>query len=571
MGSMGTGLFIRLLGGSFLGVALAACHAPGKARPATAASPPASARVQRARPPARPESDAELERRVRAHAAFAAGILRQMQDDPAAMLDYWTRAFTEDPDNETLGLEIARRRLTRQETAPALDLLRRLAARPGASFEVHTLLGLALLQAGQGGEAVAQYQKALAKRPGDAQILVTLVRLLVDGKRMDEALRLLQQASVQQDASPALLADLADLLALVAAREPRLAETARKEMIAVLDRAGVEPEADPLVWMRLADRNAAAGRQEQAEKLYRLVRDKGPRTPFAAARLAELYLKEGRLKEAAEQLEALRREDPTNPVPVYYLGLLAFEQQDFPRARDLFERALLLNPDYEPAHLDLISVHLALDKPALALEAAQRARARLTPAYRLEFLTAITQGRLKAYDESFKAFQAAEQHGKTNQPPVLDHRFYFQAGAMLEQAHRREESVRYLEKSLELKPDFDEALNHLGYLWAEAGENLERAHGMIRRALDAEPDNPAYLDSLGWVLFKLQRPAEALPHLERAARLMEQKPDSTVLDHLGDVLAALGRRTEAEDRWREAMKLEGADPAIGAKLKASPR
>lgn len=563
---MRSGVLIRLLGGFLLGGLLASCQAPGRSRPASAAptSAGSSTRAQG------PESDAELERRVRAHAAFAAGIVRQMHDDQAGMLEYWTRAYAEDPGNEALGLEVARRRLTRQESDPALVILRGLAARPGASFEAHALLGLALLQSGKGDEAIAQYQLALAKRPGDAQIVVTLVRLLVDGKRMDEALRVIQQAATRPEASPALLADLADLLGLVATREPRLAEAAQKELVAVLDRAGVPAEAEPIVWMRLAERNAAAGRKDRAEQLYRLVRDKGPRTPFAAARLAELYLKEGRVKEAAEQLESLRREDPTNPVPVYYLGLIAFEQQDVPRARDLFERAILLNPDYEPAYLDLVSAHLALNKPAQALEAAQRARARFPAGYRLEFLTAITQGRLKAYDESFKAFQAAEQHGKTNQPPVLDHRFYFQVGAMLEQARRRDDAVGYLQKALELKPDFDEALNHLGYMWAEAGENLERAHEMIRRAVAAEPDNPAYLDSLGWVLFKLKRPAEALPHLEKAAQLMEKEPDATVLDHLGDVLAALGKQSEAEARWREALKLEGADPGIGSKLKATP-
>ena len=81
---------------------------------------------------------------------------------------------------------------------------------------------------------------------------------------------------------------------------------------------------------------------------------------------------------------------------------------------------------------------------------------------------------------------------------------------------------------------------------------------MIERAIKAEPDNPAYLDSLGWVLFRLGRPGEALAPLEKAVRLLP-KPDSTVLDHLGDVLAALGRKEEARKAWTQSLTVQPSE------------
>ena len=79
-----------------------------------------------------------------------------------------------------------------------------------------------------------------------------------------------------------------------------------------------------------------------------------------------------------------------------------------------------------------------------------------------------------------------------------------------------------------------------------------------------EPDNGAYVDSLGWVLFKLGRYEEALPHLRRAADLM--KDDAVPLDHLADTLLKLGKRDEASARLKHAVQLDPKNQALADKL-----
>ena len=93
----------------------------------------------------------------------------------------------------------------------------------------------------------------------------------------------------------------------------------------------------------------------------------------------------------------------------------------------------------------------------------------------------------------------------------------------------------------------------MGYLWAEQGKNLERAEKMIRKALKAEPDNPAYLDSLGWVLFKLDRIEEAIPPLEQATQ-NSFGGDATLWDHLGDVLLKAMQTEKAIEAWQTALE-----------------
>lgn len=107
----------------------------------------------------------------------------------------------------------------------------------------------------------------------------------------------------------------------------------------------------------------------------------------------------------------------------------------------------------------------------------------------------------------------------------------------------------WLEQVLDEFPDDPSALNDLGYLWADQGKRLERAHRMILQAVQREPENAAYRDSLGWVLFRKGRIHEALVELEKAARL---DPDPTVLDHLGDAYRAAGQNAKAAESYRKA-------------------
>jgi tetratricopeptide (TPR) repeat protein len=114
------------------------------------------------------------------------------------------------------------------------------------------------------------------------------------------------------------------------------------------------------------------------------------------------------------------------------------------------------------------------------------------------------------------------------------------------------QAEEWLEQLLDEFPGDTGAMNDLGYLWADQNKHLSRAERMIRQAVAAETDNPAYRDSLGWLLFRLGKFPLALAELEKAAG---GKPDGTVLDHLGDVYLKLDRRDKAVAAWRKAAEV----------------
>ncbi len=132
---------------------------------------------------------------------------------------------------------------------------------------------------------------------------------------------------------------------------------------------------------------------------------------------------------------------------------------------------------------------------------------------------------------------------------------------------KAEEQLRLI---IQEHPDEATAHNDLGYTWADQGKNLDEAERLIRRALeldkknrttgthadaDSDRDNAAYVDSLGWVLFRRGKLDEAKAELEKAVKLPDGEDDPTVWDHLGDVYYRLNESQKAKAAWEKAVEL----------------
>ena len=102
------------------------------------------------------------------------------------------------------------------------------------------------------------------------------------------------------------------------------------------------------------------------------------------------------------------------------------------------------------------------------------------------------------------------------------------------------------------KPEDAEALNYLGYMLADRGVQLQDSLAMLEKAVSLDPENAAYLDSLGWVHHRLGQDERAESYLVKAVR--GSRNDPTILEHLGDVYAALGKVPEALEAYRSSLE-----------------
>jgi len=147
---------------------------------------------------------------------------------------------------------------------------------------------------------------------------------------------------------------------------------------------------------------------------------------------------------------------------------------------------------------------------------------------------------------------AVLQQAIAAKPDELD--LQFQLGSVHERAGDRKAAETVFLKVLEKKPEHAPSLNYLGYMWAESGVHLDRAQDMLTRAVGQEPTNGAYVDSLGWVYFRLGKLDLAERYLTDATHLLPR--DATVHEHLGDVLAKRGDMQRALQLYQTAVELD---------------
>jgi tetratricopeptide (TPR) repeat protein len=513
-------------------------------------------------------SDGDMERRIRAHAHFAAGLAHDLDGKPDKALEDYYQAALADPGYEPTVLESSRRFLHSKQYDKAIQVLKKAAALPDAPGNIFAWLGLAYAQAGKKEDAIKANRIAIRKAPQSLAPYQNLAQLSLQNSRTNEAFQVLNEAGRQSLRDPAFFIDLSALYFQFGRRQPTKADEAKERAKAMLERAEKLKPDSPILLQRLGEGYLLLGDFSSAERIYSRMLKEFPDVPALRVKLAEIYVRNGQNAKATEQFEAIAREDPTNPQTHFLIGSLALEQKQPEKAAEAFDRAILLNPDFEPAYYDLTAAKLNLKKNDEAWGVLEKAHARFKLNFVLEYYSGMVRSALKDYAGAVQHFISAELLAKTTEPARLNHLFYFQFGAACERHGSYEDAEKLFRKSLELSPKFSEAMNYLGYMWVERGVKLDEARKLIQDAVEIEPKNAAFLDSLGWAFFKLNKPEEALPWMLKAVEHSEE-PDATLFDHLGDIYSALKKADQARDAWRKSLAVEPNDK-IKAKLDATP-
>ena len=146
-----------------------------------------------------------------------------------------------------------------------------------------------------------------------------------------------------------------------------------------------------------------------------------------------------------------------------------------------------------------------------------------------------------------------------NSPDLL----YDQAMAA-EKVDRMDVLESNLRKVIQLKPDYAHAYNALGYTFADRNTRLDEAYTLVEQALKLSPEDPFIMDSMGWVLFRMNQNDAAITFLKRA---FEIRPDAEIAAHLGEVLWAAGRQDEAKKVWASALKDNPANEVLSSTVK----
>jgi tetratricopeptide (TPR) repeat protein len=297
---------------------------------------------------------------------------------------------------------------------------------------------------------------------------------------------------------------------------------------------------------------------EAVEKLQAIIKD-AERTRYTDAeltnrtmlieRLGMLQRTAERYDEAVETFQMLEDMDPSQGarsaaqiVETYRMA------RQFEKARETADIAYERFPESRMLTIVRASLLADLGDAEEAVRDMERFIAN-APDYQNYLTLAQIYEKLKDFERMGDAIDKAEQLAATDEQRE---NIAFMRGAMYERLKDYAAAEEQFRNVLKVNPNSHGAMNYLGYMLADRNVRLDEAYELIKQAVDMQPTNAAYLDSLGWVYYRQGKYREAEVALKQALQGYSQDP--TIHDHLGDVYFAQGRLKEAVQQWEIAIE-----------------
>jgi len=471
------------------------------------------------------------------------------QNSPEAEKAY-KRALDNDANNEDALTGLAMVYSDLGDNKQAAEMLKRAAEKSPNSRSLTALAGT-YEQMREYSLAAETLRKALELSPGNAsELKKAMARDLMLSDQLDDALKVYQQ---------------------IADEEPRDAETQlrisqiyrqKRDFAKARGASDKAKELDPnSIEIRYSDVNLleAEGKEKEAIDLLNDIISSTAKKNYTASekgnrvvlleRLGSMYRAND---QNAQAIEAFRQMSEVDPDMAARAELQIIEtyrtSKELAKAESEAKAAVAKYPD-DRALRGMYATVLADQGKSDAAIAEMKKLVADKPDRDTWISLAQVYEKAKRYSDMAKAIDEA---GKLSESKEDKENILFLRGAMFEKQKKYDEAEAEFRKLLSQNPDSAAALNYLGYMLADRNVRLPEALQLITKAVEREPGNGAYLDSLGWVYYRLGRYGEAETQLKIAVDKTANDP--TVHDHLGDVYYKQGKLKDAIIEWEASLK-----------------
>lgn len=489
-----------------------------------------------------------------------------------------------DPESSYLAEKLAEQLHRMGEHRTLVDVVGPLAHRH-ESPTLLRLLGAAHESLTDYGLALRYYREVYEIDPLDLENLEHLCRLLDDVGRLEDAAPYLR-TGVERFPDSAPLLFLAGKLSF----QKGELDTASTYFKRVIELSPLHGESH---WF-LGNIMEESGDYESARSYYESLLVLRPNDTALFTALLRVLSKAQEYERAIEYCEKLLKRSPTNGALWGMLGFLNYEAGHNEEAVNALERAIAFGNTAYDIHLVLGQAHLgagheeealrqfdlttkidstraggwlnrglallSLEKPEDALRSFDRAAAADSSLAYVHYMRGIANSRLKRYEEALECFN----YSLLMKPDDRD--ILFQSAATYDNLGKKEKAEEILVELLEDHPQDAAILNFLGYLWAEQAKNLEEAKRLVLKALEKEPENGYYIDSLAWVYYQLGNIDSALIEMRRSVERVDDDP--VIFEHLGDVYREIGEKGKAREAWKKALDLDPANERVRGKIES---
>lgn len=485
------------------------------------------------------------------------GRLYKVSNDSPASEAAFKKALEVSPDNEDAMTGLAMVYSDEGDTKRSADLLEKLTAK-NPSPRSFAALAYSYEQLKDYPLAAATYRRALALDPSNADYKMSLAQDLAAGEQYDEALKVFQELADANPRDPSALLHMAEVYRLqkkfdLAGQSIEKAREIEPDNLQIkLDESFLQEEegklSEAIVNLKQVLEASAKKTYSQGERKYRA---------GMLDRLGRMYLSLEQYDEAAESFHQVGVIDPETANKAEAMVVDTYRQaKNFTKAQQMADAALKKYPNDHAilgVHAELLADTGHIDEAIAELKKALGGK----DDHDIYVALAQIYERAKNYPEMSKAIDQMEKLSQTKDDQI---NVFFFRGTLYERQKKFDLAEKQFREVLKIDPANSSALNYLGYMLADQNTRLEEAQQLILKAVDAEPNNGAYLDSLGWVYYRQNKLKEAEEQLNRSLQTLTKDP--TIHDHLGDVYFKQGRIKDAIAQWQSSLnEWEAGSPA----------
>ena len=421
-------------------------------------------------------------------------------------------------------------------------------------------LGAAYQQLKDSKDAIAAYQRAHEMDPEDVRTLQALAEALLTDNQLDQALKEFQKLAAEDPEEAGPLVHISEIQRKQGKYTDALATIKKARSVDAKDlEAGYNEALLYDILGRLED--AAKTYQQMVDAVYHangayMTQEKNNRG-FFLDKLGSVYVEQNKIDEAVATYQKMIDLGGDDAIRGYEEEAEAYQGAHQPdKAIEALRQGVAANP--KNTDLKLILAGSLADQGGAKNDSAEidqaftMVKGLLTnKPSDLNIWEAMAQMniRLKRWKDAEDNLNKAEPLATKKDDKVY---FYFLRGEWAERQHHVEPAERFFRQALALDPSNAMTLNYLGYMLADKGVQLPEALSMIQKAVNQQPANGAYLDSLGWVYFKMGNYEMAEDNLRSAVE--RDQADPTVHMHLGDLYEKTGRIRQAAAQWQLSLE-----------------
>lgn len=484
-----------------------------------------------------------------------------------------------------------------QETSKAAELMEKALAKDPDNYYYNMMMGSYYSSLEKKEQAIDIYTKMVELFPEKPDVYMALTEAYNDNGDLEEAIKVLDELEQVVGVRESITLNKFRLYAMLDRKDEGFAEVKRI----------IEKYPDNLDNILILGNLYLQDNQlEKAIEQYNKVKESDPNYPALVLSMVNYYEKSGKPDMALEEikealinplfeieikLQLLTRyismlqsnqtdtkianplfntlfdQHPNNAQLNFLYGSVLLLQENEAEAMEQFEIYTMAEPENPAGWENMLRIALpdSLDKVIWITENALKY---IPDAYQFYFYLGGAKYQLEKYEEALDVFeQGLEKMEEGNPNPLVKSDFYAQIGDLNYHLGNKRVAYQNYEEALKLNPQNLGVLNNYSYFLSLDDESLDKAEQMSSITVKAEPTNPTFLDTYGWVLFRQGAYTMAKIYIENAVKYSEDKPSAEILEHYGDILFKTGEEEKALEQWKKAKELGSDSETLDKKIK----